>query len=142
MANHWSTIQTACNKWHGIVEEVAARPKSGANVEGQGRVVREVDGSWPTLDKANETYNPDAPAPPAAEGRPEGTKKATAARDAAPAAERLQASIEQCITNAKSSAAKREEKSDARSSALMANQHVNLDLVHDDRRTCSVFLTA
>ncbi|KAE8783142.1 putative methionyl-tRNA synthetase [Hordeum vulgare] len=35
MSNHWSVIQTACNKWHGIVEEVAARPESGANVEGQ-----------------------------------------------------------------------------------------------------------
>ncbi|KAE8817500.1 putative methionyl-tRNA synthetase [Hordeum vulgare] len=35
MANPWATIQTACNKWHGIVEEVAARPKSGANVKGQ-----------------------------------------------------------------------------------------------------------
>ncbi|KAE8818647.1 putative methionyl-tRNA synthetase [Hordeum vulgare] len=35
MANRWSTIQTACNKWHAIVEEVAARPKNDANVEGQ-----------------------------------------------------------------------------------------------------------
>ncbi|KAE8818855.1 putative methionyl-tRNA synthetase [Hordeum vulgare] len=35
MANRWSTIQTSCNKWHGIMEEVAARPKNGANVEGQ-----------------------------------------------------------------------------------------------------------
>ena len=35
MANHWAAIQTACNKWHGIVEEVAAHPGSGANVEGQ-----------------------------------------------------------------------------------------------------------
>ncbi|KAE8782446.1 putative methionyl-tRNA synthetase [Hordeum vulgare] len=34
MVNRWSTIHTACNKWHGIVEEVAARPKSGINVEG------------------------------------------------------------------------------------------------------------
>jgi len=35
MANHWALIQTACNKWHGIVEEIAARPESGANIEGQ-----------------------------------------------------------------------------------------------------------
>ncbi|KAE8792303.1 putative methionyl-tRNA synthetase [Hordeum vulgare] len=35
MANHWLTIHMACNKWHGIVEEVVARPESGANVKGQ-----------------------------------------------------------------------------------------------------------
>ncbi|KAE8816666.1 putative methionyl-tRNA synthetase [Hordeum vulgare] len=34
MANSWSTIQIACNKWHSIVEEVPARPESGANVDG------------------------------------------------------------------------------------------------------------
>ena len=33
MANHWQNIQTACNKWHGIQEEVAHRPKRGANRE-------------------------------------------------------------------------------------------------------------
>ncbi|CAM0951151.1 unnamed protein product [Alopecurus aequalis] len=33
MANHWANIQAACNKWHGIQEEVAMRPKSGANRE-------------------------------------------------------------------------------------------------------------
>ena len=35
MANHWVTIQVACKKWHGIQAEVAAHPKSGANIEGQ-----------------------------------------------------------------------------------------------------------
>ena len=35
MENHWSLIQTACNKWHGIVEEVAARPESSTSVEDQ-----------------------------------------------------------------------------------------------------------
>ncbi|KAE8782820.1 putative methionyl-tRNA synthetase [Hordeum vulgare] len=73
------------------------------------------------VDKAKETYNPDTLAPAAAEGRPHGTKKARAARDATPTAERLQASIEQCITDVKSSAARREEKSDARWSVLMIN---------------------
>ena len=33
MANHWAVIQQACNKWHGIQEEVQNRPKSGVNVE-------------------------------------------------------------------------------------------------------------
>ncbi|KAE8821356.1 putative methionyl-tRNA synthetase [Hordeum vulgare] len=35
MSNHWSTIQTSSNKWHGIVEEVAARPEGDTNVKGQ-----------------------------------------------------------------------------------------------------------
>ena len=35
MANHWGIIQEACSKWHGIIEEVAARPESGADVERQ-----------------------------------------------------------------------------------------------------------
>ncbi|KAE8774003.1 putative methionyl-tRNA synthetase [Hordeum vulgare] len=153
MANRWSTIQMACNKWHGIIEEVAARPKSGANVECQ--MIRmfamyhadnedqefrflhafsriESCEKWRevrlALDKAKETYNPDAPAPLVAEGCPDGTKNARAARDAARTAERLQASVEQCITDAKSNVAKREEKSNTRWSALMANQHVNLNL--------------
>ena len=33
MANHWANIQHACNKWHGVQEEVANRPKSGSNYE-------------------------------------------------------------------------------------------------------------
>ncbi|KAE8768851.1 putative methionyl-tRNA synthetase [Hordeum vulgare] len=146
MSNRWPTIQTACNKWHGIVEEVAARLESGANVEGQ--MIRmftmyrtdnkdqefkflhmfsriESCEKWRevrlALDRAKETYNPDALLPVGAEGRPDGTKKARAVRDAAPATERLQASIEQCIADVKSSAARREEKSDTRWSALMIN---------------------
>lgn len=38
-----------------------------------------------------------------------------------PAAQRLQASIEQCIADVKSNVARREEKSDMRYSALMIN---------------------
>ncbi|KAE8783832.1 putative methionyl-tRNA synthetase [Hordeum vulgare] len=144
MVNHWSTIQTACNKWHDIVEEVTACPGSGANVEGQMlrmfamyradnedkkfmflHVFSRIDPceKWRevrlALDKAKETYNPDASAPAAAVGRPDGTKKARVARDAAPAAQRLQASIEQCFAGVKSSAARRQEKFDARWSTLM-----------------------
>ncbi|KAE8794750.1 putative methionyl-tRNA synthetase [Hordeum vulgare] len=171
MPNRWSTIQTTCNKWHGIIVEVTARPESGANVEGRvwtkfvdpsslRRVlcrqvlsavcvddsdVRhvstnnedqefkflhvisriEVCKKWRevrlALDKAKETYSPDTPASAAVEGHPDGTKKARAARDAAPAAERLQASIEQCIADINSTAARREEKSDTGRSTLMIN---------------------
>ena len=34
MANHRVVIQTAYNKWHGIIEEVTAHLESGANIEG------------------------------------------------------------------------------------------------------------
>ncbi|KAE8795793.1 methionyl-trna synthetase [Hordeum vulgare] len=83
------------------------------------------------LDKAKETYNPDASVPAAAEGRRDGTKKARAARDTVPAAQWLQASIEQCIVNVKSNAARREEKSDVWWLALMINvaaKKRNIDL--------------
>ncbi|KAI5014703.1 hypothetical protein ZWY2020_056093 [Hordeum vulgare] len=32
-SNHWASIQLACHKWHGIQEEVMARPENGADVE-------------------------------------------------------------------------------------------------------------
>jgi hypothetical protein len=56
------------------------------------------------------SLSPDAPVPGAAEGRPDGNKKTKKARNDAPAAERLQASIEQCIADAKTHSALREEK--------------------------------
>ncbi|KAE8805174.1 putative methionyl-tRNA synthetase [Hordeum vulgare] len=146
-------IQTASSKWRGTIEEVAARPKSGANLEGQMISMfsmyhannedqefrflhvfsqielcencREVRFA---LDKANETYESDARAPLAAEGRRDDTKKSRATRDATPATKPLQALIQQCIADTKSSAPKRKEKSVARWSALMVNQHANLDL--------------
>jgi hypothetical protein len=33
MATHWGIMQAACNKWHGIQEEIADRPISGADFE-------------------------------------------------------------------------------------------------------------
>ncbi|CAM0871607.1 unnamed protein product [Alopecurus aequalis] len=155
MANHWAVIQQACNKWHDIQEEVAARPESGANIERQ--MVRmfemycndneqaelkflnvfakiELCEKWiecrQALAKNKEAvYNPDAPVAGAAEGRPIGNKKAKAARDMAPAAERLQTSIDQCIADAKSHAIVREEKSEARWTTLMKKQDAKLDLL-------------
>ncbi|KAE8819713.1 putative methionyl-tRNA synthetase [Hordeum vulgare] len=33
MSNYWAAIQQACNEWHGIQEEVMARPVTNANFE-------------------------------------------------------------------------------------------------------------
>ena len=52
------------------------------------------------LAKAKDAYNPDALAPAATEGCFDGNKRAKAATDVAPAAKRLQSSIEQCIADA------------------------------------------
>ncbi|KAE8804961.1 putative methionyl-tRNA synthetase [Hordeum vulgare] len=132
LANHWAMVQTVCNKWHGIVAEVAARTESDANVKGQVWTIESCE-NWRKVrlafTKAKDTYNMNAPTPVAAEGRPDDIKKAKAERDAEPVAEWLQSSIEQCIADAKSNAAKMEEKSDARWSALMTNQHVKLNLL-------------
>ncbi|CAM0944959.1 unnamed protein product [Alopecurus aequalis] len=62
-------------------------------------------------------------------GRPIGNKKAKAARDMAPVAERLQSSIDQCIAHARSHAVVREEKFEARWTAMMKNQDAKLDLL-------------
>ncbi|CAM0879536.1 unnamed protein product [Alopecurus aequalis] len=120
MANHWAVIQQACNKWHGIQEEVVARPESGANIERQNKEA---------------VYNPDAPVTGVAEGRPIGNKKAKAAGNMAPAADRLQASIDQCIADAKSHAVVMEEKSEARWSALMKKQDDKLTLLRTNVAT-------
>ncbi|KAE8805030.1 putative methionyl-tRNA synthetase [Hordeum vulgare] len=74
-------------------------------------------------------YNLDMLATAAAEGRPDGTKRVMMARDTIPSAEWLQLSIEQCIADAKSKAAKREEKSEARWSVMMMKQDAKLDLL-------------
>jgi hypothetical protein len=33
MATHWGIMQAACNKWHGMQEEITDRPISGADFE-------------------------------------------------------------------------------------------------------------
>ena len=65
------------------------------------------------LGKGKEPYNPDAPGTVAADGRPDGNKKAKVAKANAPATERLHSLIERCIADAKTHALRREEKCDA-----------------------------
>ena len=82
-----------------------------------------------TLAKAKETYKPDAPTPGAADGRPDGNKGAKKAKYAESAAARVQESIEHCLADAKTRAAQREEKTEARWAVLMTNSAVKLDLL-------------
>ena len=70
--------------------------------------------------KAKE-YVPDAVVAGASKGRPDGHKKAKAARDAAPAVTKLAASIESCIADVATNAAKRAKQTDARWAELMAD---------------------
>ena len=82
-----------------------------------------------TLVKAKETYKPDAPTAGAADGRPASNKGAKKAKHAESAAARVQESIEHCLADAKTRAAQREEKTEARWAALMTNNTVKLDLL-------------
>nr|XP_045089301.1 uncharacterized protein LOC109734644 [Aegilops tauschii subsp. strangulata] len=82
-----------------------------------------------TLDKAKETYKPDTPTPGASEGRPDGNKGAKKGKHADAATARVQESIEHCLANAQARAVLREEKTEARWSALMSSSAVKLDLL-------------
>ena len=82
-----------------------------------------------TLDKAKETYKPDAPTLAAADGRLDGNKGAKKAKHAESAATRVQESIEHCLADAKTMAAQQEEKTEVRWDALMTNNTVKLDLL-------------
>ena len=82
-----------------------------------------------TLDKAKETYKPDAPTPGASEGRPDGNKVAKKGKHADAATARVQESIEHCLADAQARAVLREEKTEARWSALMSSSAVKLDLL-------------
>ena len=53
------------------------------------------------LRKGKEPYNPDAPGAAAADGRPDGHKKAKSAKANATTTKRLHSSIERCIVDAK-----------------------------------------
>ena len=82
-----------------------------------------------TLAKGKE-YIPSTLCAGTSDGRPPmDCKKAKAARDNAPAAAKLQASIQTCIADAQTNAGKREEVQAKRWAALMANSQVKLDLL-------------
>nr|XP_020163102.1 uncharacterized protein LOC109748488 [Aegilops tauschii subsp. strangulata] len=108
MANHWSLIQTACNNWHGIVEEVAARPESGTSVKDQ--LLRMFamfrDNNCDADFKYLHVFK-----------RIDKCEKWAAE------------SIDHCITDAKIRAAEREEKTEARWAVLMTDSAVKLDLL-------------
>ena len=57
-----------------------------------------------TLDKAKETYKPDAMTPGASEGRPNGHKLAKKGKNADAATARVQESIEHCLADAQARA--------------------------------------
>ena len=82
-----------------------------------------------TLDKAKETYKPDVPTPGASEGRPDGNKVAKKGKYADAATARVHESIEHCLADAQDRAVLREEKTEARWSALMSSSAVKLDLL-------------
>nr|XP_020147237.1 neurofilament medium polypeptide-like [Aegilops tauschii subsp. strangulata] len=82
-----------------------------------------------TLDKAKETYKPDTPTPGASEGRPDGNKGAKKGKHADAATARVHESIEHCLADTQARAVLREEKTDARWSALMSSSAVKLDLL-------------
>ena len=82
-----------------------------------------------TLDKAKETYKPDATTPGASEGRPDGHKLAKKGESADAATTRVQESIEHCLADAQARAVLREEKTEARWSSLMKNNAIKPDLL-------------
>ncbi|KAM3370389.1 hypothetical protein ACQJBY_017984 [Aegilops geniculata] len=81
------------------------------------------------LDKAKETYKPDATTPGASEGRPDGHKLAKKGKNADATTARVQESIEHCLADAQARAVLREEKTEARWSSLMKNSAIKLDLL-------------
>ena len=81
------------------------------------------------LDKAKETYKPDATTPGASEGRTDDHKLAKKGKNADAATARVQESIEHCLADAQARAVLREEKTEARWSSLMKNSAIKLDLL-------------
>ena len=81
------------------------------------------------LDKAKETYKPDATTPGASEGRPDDHKLAKKGKSVDAATARVQESIEHCLADAQARAVLREEKTEARWTSLMKNSAIKLDLL-------------
>jgi hypothetical protein len=78
----------------------------------------------------DEQYNPDAPATAASVSRPElGQKKLKELKKAGHPAERLQASFDKCWADARTHAAWRDNKYDARWKEILANQGVRIALL-------------
>jgi hypothetical protein len=51
MATHWEIMQEACSRWHGIQEEIADRPVSGADFECKVCLLAvSVNHGWPSCD--------------------------------------------------------------------------------------------
>ena len=88
--------------------------------------MREVGGGSSESRHGERTLHPDVPGTTAADGRPDGNKKAKAS---APTTERLHSSIERCIADAKTHAIQREEKCEARWSQMMEKQNVKIELL-------------
>ncbi|KAF7094485.1 hypothetical protein CFC21_096790 [Triticum aestivum] len=81
------------------------------------------------LDKAKETYKPDATTPGASEGRPDSHKLAKKGKNTDATTARVQESIEHCLADAQARAVLREKKTEARWSSLMKNSAIKLDLL-------------
>ena len=84
-----------------------------------------------TLDKAKETYKPDTPTPGASEGRPDGNKVAKKGKYADAATARVQESIKHYLADAQAWAVLREEKTEARWSALMSSSVIRLQRIYN-----------
>ncbi|KAE8791333.1 putative methionyl-tRNA synthetase [Hordeum vulgare] len=131
MANHWATIQQSCNKWHRIQEEVIACPESGANVERQ--MVRMFDMYRPNNNDAEFKFLHVFTRIESCE-KWTGVQLALAkAKDGvynldAPVLGRRNGAL-MAIRKPRSHSAMREEKSEARWSALMAKKDIKLDLL-------------
>uniref|UniRef100_A0ACD5UJP4 Uncharacterized protein n=1 Tax=Avena sativa TaxID=4498 RepID=A0ACD5UJP4_AVESA len=159
ISHRWHMIQHACNKWHGVVEEVRRVHVSGTNFEDQMHAMItayhednddvefkfiHVFARIETCDQWTETrtalakgkYDPDAPPALSSGGRPIEQKKAKAARDVALAIEKLHNSIMARMADAAShtaerveQAAKMEQVAGVRWASVIERQDAKLELI-------------